>query len=48
LKLGDKKTALFKAVESGDSNLIYTVLLDLRDNMSLADFQVLVFEQTDG
>ena len=40
LKLGDSKTALHKAVESGDSNLIYDVLLKLRDSMPLSQFQV--------
>lgn len=40
LKLGDKDTALHNAVESGDSNLIYDVLLYLRDNMPLGQFQV--------
>lgn len=40
LKLGDQKTALNNAVESGDSNLIYDVLLNLRETMQLGKFQV--------
>ncbi|ODM96537.1 Vacuolar protein sorting-associated protein 16 [Orchesella cincta] len=42
LQLGDKDTALHNAVESGDANLIYDVLLSLRDSMPLGQFQMLI------
>jgi len=40
--LGDPKKALIKAVESGDSNLIYDVLFKLRDSMPLQSFEMLI------
>jgi len=42
LKLGDTKTALEKAVESEDSNMIYDCLFRIREGMSLSAFQILV------
>ena len=42
LKLGDVKTALEKAVESDDSNMIYDCLFKIRSDMSLSAFQMLV------
>jgi hypothetical protein len=42
LKLGDKETALQNAVESGDANIIYDVLLSLKAEMSLPEYQVRV------
>jgi len=47
LKLGDKETALHNAVESGDANIIYDVLLDLKTNMSLPEFQVKLLRISD-
>lgn len=40
LKLDENKPALLKAIESGDTDLVYMVILGLRDNMPLADFKV--------
>lgn len=40
MKLGNKYSALEKAIESGDTDLVYTVILDLRDKMPLGDFKV--------
>lgn len=40
LKLDENKPALLKAIESGDTDLVYMVILRLRDNMPLADFKV--------
>lgn len=34
--------ALVKAIESGDTDLIYTVILKLRDKMPLADFKMTI------
>lgn len=34
--------ALVKAIESGDTDLVYTVILKLRDKMALADFKVCI------
>ncbi|XP_078037953.1 vacuolar protein sorting 16 [Augochlora pura] len=39
LKLGENRAALRKAVESGNTDLVYTVILRLRDNMAIGDFQ---------
>ncbi|XP_031845297.1 vacuolar protein sorting 16 [Nomia melanderi] len=39
LTLGEKRAALRKAVESGNTDLVYTVILHLRDNMAIGDFQ---------
>lgn len=41
LRLGEDRPALVKAIESGDTDLVYTVLLHLRENMPLGEFQVL-------
>lgn len=41
LRLGENLPALVKAIESGNTDLVYTVLLHLRENMPLGDFQVL-------
>lgn len=40
LTLGEERAALHKAVESGNTDLVYTVILHLRENMPLSDFQV--------
>jgi hypothetical protein len=40
LKLGEDRPALVKAIESGNTDLVYTVLLHLRENMPLGEFQV--------
>lgn len=40
LTLGEERTALHKAVESGNTDLVYTVILHLRENMTLGDFQM--------
>ncbi|CAK9821167.1 Vacuolar protein sorting-associated protein 16 homolog [Anthophora plagiata] len=39
LTLGEEKVALRKAVESGNTDLVYTVIPYLKNNMSLGDFQ---------
>ncbi|GAB1867828.1 Vacuolar protein sorting-associated protein 16 homolog [Camponotus japonicus] len=40
LLLGEERAALHKAVESGNTDLVYTVILHLRENMTLGDFQM--------
>lgn len=40
LTLGEERAALHKAVDSGNTDLVYTVILHLRENMTLGDFQV--------
>lgn len=40
LTLGEERAALRKAVESGNTDLVYTVILHLRENMTLGDFQM--------
>lgn len=40
LDLGQEVPALLKAMESGDTDLIYTVLLRMHSKMPLADFYV--------
>ncbi|KOX72193.1 Vacuolar protein sorting-associated protein 16 like protein [Melipona quadrifasciata] len=40
LTLGEEKAALHKAVESGNTDLVYIVILHLRENMPLGDFQM--------
>lgn len=40
LTLGEERAALHKAVQSGNTDLVYTVILHLRENMTLGDFQV--------
>lgn len=42
LKLGESKRALMSATKSGDTDLIYTVLLQLKETTQLADFQMIV------
>lgn len=42
LKLGEDKQALAKAIESGDTDLVYTVILSMRENMPLADFRLTI------
>lgn len=42
LRLGENLPALVKAIESGNTDLVYTVLLQLRDNMPLGDFQMAI------
>ncbi|XP_014227020.1 vacuolar protein sorting-associated protein 16 homolog [Trichogramma pretiosum] len=40
LRLGEERTALKKAVESGNTDLVYTVILHLREHKPLSDFQM--------
>lgn len=40
LELGENTPALVKAIESGDTDLIYMVILKLREKMALGDFKV--------
>lgn len=42
LKLGENKRALMSATKSGDTDLIYTVLLQLKETTQLADFQMII------
>lgn len=42
LKLGESKRALMSATKSGDTDLIYTVLLQLKETTQLSDFQMIV------
>ncbi|KAF5305511.1 hypothetical protein FQA39_LY01602 [Lamprigera yunnana] len=42
LKLDQNKPALLKAIESGDTDLVYMVILRLRDNMPLANFKMTI------
>lgn len=41
LELGENTPALVKAIESGDTDLVYMVILKLRKEMPLANFKVL-------
>lgn len=40
LKLGEQKAALLKATQSGDTDLVFLVLLYLKEKMGSADYQV--------
>lgn len=40
LGLGNVEVALVKAIESGNTDLVYTVLIHLHENMQLGDFEV--------
>lgn len=40
MALGEERVALHKAVESGNTDLVYTVILRLRESTTLWDFQV--------
>lgn len=42
LKLGENTPALVKALESGDTDLVYMVILNLRDKMPLGDFKMTI------
>lgn len=42
LKLGENKKALQSATQSGDTDLVYTVLLQLKMSTNLADFQLIL------
>ncbi|XP_060525392.1 vacuolar protein sorting-associated protein 16 homolog isoform X2 [Cylas formicarius] len=42
LKLGENTPALVKAIESGDTDLIYMVILKLREKMPLGDFKMTI------
>lgn len=42
LKLGENKKALLAATQSGDTDLVYTVLLQLKETTQLADFQMTI------
>ncbi|CAH1401892.1 unnamed protein product [Nezara viridula] len=40
LRLGEDRTALVKAIESGNTDLVYTVLSHMRENIPLGKFQM--------
>uniref|UniRef100_A0A023F2B4 Vacuolar protein sorting-associated protein 16 homolog n=1 Tax=Triatoma infestans TaxID=30076 RepID=A0A023F2B4_TRIIF len=40
LRLGEDQTALIKAIESGNTDLVYAVLLHMKENMPLGKFQM--------
>ncbi|GLH07116.1 Vacuolar protein sorting-associated protein 16 homolog [Gryllus bimaculatus] len=42
LRLEEYRPALVKAIESGDTDLVYTVLEQLRENMPLGEFQLCI------
>lgn len=42
LKLGENQPALLKAIESGDTDLVYMVILKLREKMALGDFKMTI------
>lgn len=42
LKLGENKKALMSATQSGDTDLVYTVLMQLKETTQLADFQMII------
>lgn len=42
LKLNENKKALLSATNSGDTDLVYTVLLQLKETTQLADFQMII------
>lgn len=42
LTLGQNKKALLSATKSGDTDLVYTVLLQLKETTQLADFQMTI------
>lgn len=42
LKLGENKRALLSATQSGDTDLVYTVLLQLKETTQMADFQMII------
>lgn len=42
LKLGQNKKALLSATKSGDTDLVYTVLLQLKETTQMADFQMTI------
>ncbi|XP_043252548.1 vacuolar protein sorting-associated protein 16 homolog isoform X1 [Colletes gigas] len=42
LSLGEEKTALRKAVESGNTDLVYMVIPHLRQKMTISDFQLYI------
>ncbi|KAJ6638263.1 Vacuolar protein sorting-associated protein 16 like [Pseudolycoriella hygida] len=42
LKLGESKKALLRATESGDTDLVYTVLLQLKETSQMGDFQMII------
>lgn len=42
LKLGQNEKALYSATQSGDTDLVYTVLLQLRETTPMADFQMII------
>lgn len=42
LQLGEARKALAKSIESGDTDLVYTVILNMRESMPLADFRLTI------
>jgi vacuolar protein sorting-associated protein 16 len=43
LRLNEGKTALVKAIDSGDTDLVHIVIQHLKEHMSLSDFLVSTF-----
>lgn len=46
LKLGEDKKALLAATQSGDTDLVYMVLMHLRENTQLSKFQMIIRDYT--
>lgn len=42
LRLGQSKSALIRALDSGNTDLVHTVILSLRETMPLGDFQMMI------
>ncbi|KAK6631655.1 hypothetical protein RUM44_006184 [Polyplax serrata] len=42
LRLGQQKPALIRALDSGNTDLVHTVMLKMRETMPLADFQMTI------
>lgn len=42
LRLGQQKPALIRALDSGNTDLVHTVMLKMRETMPLADFQMMI------
>jgi len=45
IKMGEREMALNKAIESGDTDLVYLVLLDMKRNLPLHDFLEVAFSK---
>lgn len=44
LKLGENKKALYSATQSGDTDLVYSVLMQLKETTQLAEFLMIIRE----